>query len=44
MGDHENQHKRQEGDDERRVQLIEFRQLGVLPMEADPREGRSAFR
>jgi len=30
MGDHEDQHKRQEGDYERRVQLVELGQLDVL--------------
>jgi len=30
MRNHENDDERQERDDERRVQLIEFRQLGIL--------------
>jgi hypothetical protein len=30
MGDHEDHNERQEGDYERRVQLIELGQLGIL--------------
>jgi len=43
MSDHENQNERQEGDYERRVQLVELGQLGILPGRADPREWRGAF-
>jgi hypothetical protein len=39
MGDHEDQHERQEGDYEWRVQLVELGQLGILPVEADVAAG-----